>query len=151
MSIRKEKAHRISISLPQELARDLDQLLTERGFQNRSQVIAELVRQELVDHRSRQGDAVMAGTLTLVYDEAIPGLRVRLMEIARRHLDEVISSLHVMLEDDHSLEVWLVQGPVSRLHRICNEVLACRGVKTGKLTLTSAVLPPLHGRSPKSL
>lgn len=151
MATKREKVHRISISLPEELARDLDRVLEERGFQNRSQAIAELVRQELVDHKRRQGDAVMAGTLTLVYDEAVSGLRARLVDIARRHIDEVISSFHVMLEEYHTLELWLVQGPVNRLHRICNEVVACRGVKTGKLTLTSAVLPPLHPRSSESI
>jgi CopG family nickel-responsive transcriptional regulator len=143
----KEKVHRISVSLPESLCRDLDRLLEDRGFQNRSQAIADMVRQELVEDKYRQGDQVMAGTLTLVYSESINSLRAHLMDIARQHIAEVISSLHVMLEDSHTLEVWLVQGPATRLNCIRNKILACRGVKTCKLTLTAEVLPPLHARN----
>ncbi len=147
MFANKEKVQRISVSLPEGLCRDLDRLLDARGFPNRSQAIADMVRRELVDQKGRQGRQVMAGTITLVYSEEAPSLRVHLIDVARQHLPEVISSLHVMLEDFHTLEVWLVQGPVAQLHCILNKILACRGVKTARLTLTSEVLPPLHART----
>ncbi len=59
----------------------------------------------------------MAGTITIVYDESKGNLLQRLAELERRFLDEVISSLHVQLENDHRIEVLLVQGP-ARISRI---------------------------------
>jgi CopG family nickel-responsive transcriptional regulator len=40
--------------------------------------------------------------------------------------------------------VILVQGPAAKLQAITHEMLALRGVITGRLQLLTAVIPPLH-------
>jgi CopG family transcriptional regulator, nickel-responsive regulator len=42
------------------------------------------------------------------------------------------------------MEVLLVQGPANQLKMIADRLMAIKGVKTGKLTLTSMIIPPLH-------
>jgi metal-responsive CopG/Arc/MetJ family transcriptional regulator len=42
------------------------------------------------------------------------------------------------------MEVILVQGPGMTLRKICDVFASCKGVKVGKLTLTSTIIPPLH-------
>ena len=103
-----------------------------------------MVTQSALEHREDQGDTLMAGTITIVYDESKGNLLQRLAELERRYLDEVISSLHVQLENDHRIEVLLVQGPAHKLQNIADQLLALKGVKTGKLTLTTMLMPPLH-------
>ena len=60
------------------------------------------------------------------------------------YLKEVISSQHVFLEDDQSLEVLLVQGPARRLSDLCDALRKVRGVQQLRLFTTTALLPPLH-------
>ena len=66
------------------------------------------------------------------------------LAVLHQHLSEVISSLHVHLMHAHTMEVILVQGPARQLQRIADRMLTCRGVITGKLQLTTAIIPPLH-------
>ena len=113
-----DKVHRISVSLPESLTKALDQMVTDCSFVNRSQAIAQMVRDNLLDHHRQKGSQIMAGTVTLVYDEARPKLRAKLIHIQRKHIDTVISSLNVLLENYHSLEVLQVQGPVDTLNKI---------------------------------
>ncbi len=143
---KKNLAQRISVSLPSRLAAELDEMVRRRGFHNRSQAIAEMVEQQIIETRQAQDDSLMAGTITLFYDAARPGLLEKLARIEREHISECISSQHVLLEGDHIMEVVLVQGPVHRLRRITDRMLTCKGVSAGKLTLTSKILPPVHGR-----
>jgi len=56
----------------------------------------------------------------------------------------VISSQHVFLEQDQSLEVLLVQGPAVRLKQLCDALRTIRGVQQLQLVTTTALLPPLH-------
>ena len=56
----------------------------------------------------------------------------------------MISSQHVFLEEDQSLEVLLVQGPAVRLKQLCDALRAIRGVQQLQLVTTTALLPPLH-------
>ena len=135
---------RISISLPEDLHAELDLMVAERGFDSRSQAIKDMLRQHLVEHKTQTGNQVMVGTITLLYNNATKGLQKTLADLQYQHLDEVISSLHVHLEDNQTMEVILVQGPVQTLQKIGNAMITQRGVITGKLQLISALIPPLH-------
>src|SRR5580692_10161711 len=142
------KVQRISISLPEAVFRELDQLVEERGWESRSQAISVMVTQAALEHQEDKGDGIMAGTITIVYDESKGNLLQRLAELERRFINEVISSLHVQLENDHRIEVLLVQGPARILQNIADQLLSLKGVKTGKLTLTTMLMPPLHPLPP---
>jgi CopG family transcriptional regulator, nickel-responsive regulator len=148
--VSESKVQRISVSLPEAVFCELDQLVGERGWESRSQAISVMVTQAALEHREDKGDTLMAGTITIVYDESKGNLLQRLAELERRYLDEVISSLHVQLENDHRIEVLLVQGPARKLQNIADELLALKGVKTGKLTLTTMLMPPLHPLPPRA-
>jgi CopG family nickel-responsive transcriptional regulator len=138
---------RLSISLPPELVVQLDAMMAERGLPSRSQVIAELIRHELADFEARQVDPVIAGTITLIYRAESGRVRHALAQTQSAYLEEVISSQHVFLEDDQSLEVLLVQGPAARLRQLCDDLRRIRAVQQIKLVTTTALLPPLHAHS----
>lgn len=136
--------NRISISLPDDLQTDLDLMVAARGFESRSQAINDMLRQHLAAHKLDKGNEVMAGTITILYNNATRGLQKTIADLQYRHLDEVISSLHVHLADNKTMEVILVQGPAQIVQAIANEIIAIRGVITGKLQLMGAIIPPLH-------
>jgi CopG family nickel-responsive transcriptional regulator len=135
---------RLSVSLPADLLARLDSMIATRGLQNRSQTISELIRHELADHSENQEGAVIAGTITLIYRAESGRVRHALAQTQLTYLKEVISSQHVFLEEDQSLEVLLVQGPAERLRSLCDDLRKIRGVQQIKLVTTTALLPPLH-------
>jgi CopG family nickel-responsive transcriptional regulator len=135
---------RISVSLPEGLLDDLDNMIAKRGFVSRSQAMTEMINQQLAEHRSELGHGIMAGTINLVYDYSLPGLHKQLSDLQHEYVDEVISTLNVNLEHKQSLQVILVQGPADRLKQIADSMIACRGVITGKLLMSAAILPPVH-------
>lgn len=142
--VMKPGVSRISVSLPEPLLRQLDSMVAVRGFESRSQAIAEMINQQLVEHKQQLGEEIMAGTITLVYDHSTPGVQKQLAELQHAFLSEVISSLHVHLMHAHTMEVILVQGPATRLQAIADQMVTCRGVITGRLQLTTAIIPPVH-------
>ena len=141
---------RLSLSMPAVLLNRLDAMVAERGLPSRSQMIAELIRRELAEHDETQPGAVLAGTITLIYRAESGRVRHALAQAQQAYLEEVISSHHVFLEDDQSLEVLLVQGPSERLRGLCDQLRKIRGVHQLTLVTTTALLPPLHamGQSP---
>lgn len=135
---------RLSVSLPSELLMQLDAMVSERGLPSRSQMIAELIRHELAEHGEGRLGTVLAGTITLIYRAESGRVRQALAQTQYAYVKEVISSQHVILEDDQSLEVLLVQGPSERLQALCDALRKVRGVQQIKLVTTTALLPPLH-------
>ena len=135
---------RISMSLPYALLKELDRMVGERGFISRSQAIADMLHQCLIEHKRELGDDIMVGTVTLVYDNSVPGLQKQLADLQSRHIDEVISSLHVHLVRNQTMEVILVQGPAKTLQSIADQLISRRGVISGKMHLVAALIPQLH-------
>lgn len=140
---------RLSMSLPAELFRQLDMMVEERGLPSRSQLIAELIRHALAEHEAlTRPEDMLAGTITIVYAGGGGRVRQQLAETQGDYLKEVISSQHVFLEQDQSLEVLLVQGPAVRLKQLCDALRTIRGVQQLQLVSTTALLPPLHEQEP---
>jgi CopG family nickel-responsive transcriptional regulator len=135
---------RLSVSLPGELLAQLDAMVNERGLPSRSQMISELIRHALAEHGEVRTNSVLAGTVTLIYRAESGRVRHALAQTEAAYIKEVISSQHVLLEDDQSLEVLLVQGPARRLTALCDALRKVRGVQQIKLVTTTALLPPLH-------
>jgi CopG family transcriptional regulator, nickel-responsive regulator len=132
-----EPLARFSVSLPRSLLRQLDQILLEKGYTNRSLAIADMIRDQLVEHRQHQDLQEIAGTITLVYDHHKPHLQAALTDLQHEHHDLIISATHAHLDAHNCLEVLIVRGQAGVIHRIADGLIAAKGVKHGKLTVTS--------------
>jgi CopG family nickel-responsive transcriptional regulator len=135
---------RISISLPEDLLNDLDQMVEARRFNTRSHAVNDMLHQFLMEHKGDQGSDVMAGIIALFYKNNVRGLQNQLADLQSRYIDEVISSLHVQLVNNQTMEVILVQGPARKLQTIADEMISLRGVISGKIHLVAALMPQLH-------
>jgi CopG family transcriptional regulator, nickel-responsive regulator len=132
----KEGATRFSISLPSDLARELDAMAAEKGYSNRSQAVADMIRAQLVEHRQSAGGHI-AGTITLLFDHHKPRLQGLLTDVQHDHTDLIVSTLHVHLDHDNCLEVIVVRGDGTRIRQLANQLIAAKGVKHGRLTVTA--------------
>ncbi len=139
----RETTARISISLPDALQSELDNMVLERGYESRSKAVSDMLRQSLVEHKRQTSEETLVGTITILYMNSTKGLQEKLADLQYQYLDEVISSLHVNLADKKTMEVMLVQGSAKKVQRIADEIVTLRGVVTGKLQLLAALMPPI--------
>lgn len=137
MSKENVSVSRFSVSLKSGLLRQLDKMVKEKGYDNRSLAIADMVRDQLVGHRQEDGNAEVAGTVTLVYDHHKPHVQESLTEIQHDYRESIISTLHVHLDHHNCLEVLVVRGKASQVKAIADRVIGAKGVKHGKLSITS--------------
>ena len=133
----KESVTRFSVSLPASLARGLDRMAREKGYDNRSLAVADMIRAQLVEHHQQFGDREIAGSITLVYDHHHHHLQDLLTDLQHEHRKVIISALHSHLDHDHCLEVLAVRGHAKAIKKLADELIAAKGVKHGKLAITS--------------
>ncbi len=133
----KENAARISFSLPPPLMEQMDEMISQRGYSNRSQAISDMIRGKLVEHQQRSGTGIIAGTITLVYDHHKPHLQETLTHIQHDHHDVILSTVHVHLDHHNCLEVLIVRGKAALIRKMADELIASKGVKHGTLTVTT--------------
>ncbi len=135
--MKEEGVERFSLSLKKGLLRQLDRMVREKGYTNRSLAVADMIRDHLVEHRQELGDTEAAGTVTLVYDHHQPHVQESLTEIQHKFRSTIVSTLHVHLDHHNCLEVLVVRGKASEIKSIADRLIAAKGVKHGKLSITS--------------
>jgi len=129
---------RFGISIDEKLLASFDKLIEIKGYHNRSEAIRDLIRSSLVELKLEVGDEDMVGTVTLVYNHHVRDLAEKLTEHQHRHHHEVISSLHVHLDAHNCLEVLILRGKAAEIKQISDELIGVKGVKHGKLVMTTA-------------
>lgn len=136
---------RFTISLDDGLAAEFDQLIAQRGYDNRSEAVRDLLRAHLDKLReSRDLDGACVGNLSYVYNHHERELAERLMGIQHAHHDLVVSTMHVHLDHDHCLETVILKGPARAVRRCADAIAAERGVRHGSLNLVMVDVTAPH-------
>lgn len=128
---------RFGISADERLLEKFDALIAEKGYVNRSEAIRDLMRNALVDEQWAVGEEEAVGTVTLVYDHHASDLAERLTEQQHSHHHEIISALHIHLDERHCLEVVVLRGRARDIARLASALVGTKGVKHGKFVATT--------------
>ena len=128
---------RFGVSLDSDLLDKFDSLCKEKSYKTRSEAIRDLIRSMLVQRQWENSDGEVAGTLTLVYDHHASGLAQKLTELQHDSHAVILSTMHVHLDHHNCLEVLILKGPGDAIKRLSDRLISTKGVKHGKLTLTT--------------
>jgi len=131
------KTIRFGVSLDADLLKKFDVLCDEQSYQTRSEAIRDLIRNTLVRQEWETGDHEIVGTLSMVYDHHQSHLAQRLTELQHEDHDLILSSLHLHLDHDNCFEVLVLKGAADRIRNLGQKLISTKGVKHGKLTLTT--------------
>jgi len=131
---------RIGVAIDSELLGKFDELIGARGYTNRSEAFRDLIRDELVRKSWESAESEVVGTVTLVYDHHVRMLNEKLTDLQHDHHRNILSTLHVHLDHDNCLEVLIVKGKAGTVQKIADALISTKGVKHGRLTLTTTGL-----------
>lgn len=132
---------RIGVSLEPELLRELDVIVKERGYANRSQALRDLIRTVLIRRRWESKRSPVVATVTVMYDHRSGGITKRLLEKQHEFYHRIKSSTHVHLSQESCLEVLVAQGKGTQLNRLVNELRGIKGVLHAEAVMASPELP----------
>jgi CopG family transcriptional regulator, nickel-responsive regulator len=127
---------RTGISLDSELLARFDRTIAQKGYGSRSEAIRDLVRELAVATDVAQ-DKIVVATLTVVYDHHRPKLSEQLIEAQHHYHGKVLATTHIHLDAHNCLEVIIVKGRGTEVQELADQILTLRGVKHGKLVMTT--------------
>lgn len=128
---------RIGVAIDSDLLTKFDELIAQRGYTNRSEAFRDLIRDELVEKSWEEPDSEVVGSVTLVYDHHVRMLNEKLIDMQHDYHHNILSTLHVHLDHDNCLEVLVVKGKAERVRKLADALIATKGVKHGRLTITA--------------
>jgi len=126
---------RIGVSLEKELLAAFDRLIVKRGYPSRSEAIRDLIRQQISTERLADPKAQAVAAVFLVYEHHSTRLMGMLADLQHSHFLQVISSMHIHLDEHNCLEVIVLRGPVAEINKTAENIISLKGVKLGRINL----------------
>jgi CopG family nickel-responsive transcriptional regulator len=135
-----EQVERIGVSLERKLLSDFDALISEQGYQNRSEAIRDLIRQQLNSRRVSDPKTEAVAVVYLVYDHHSTKLMEKLTDLQHSCLLQIICSMHIHLDAHDCMEIIVFRGPVGQINKVAENILSKKGVKLGRVNFITTEL-----------
>ncbi len=140
----KEPLVRFSVAIGGELLQKFDRYREQHRHPNRSEAVRGLMRAALIEEVMAHDESEAMGVVTLIYDHHVSRIVRRLTDLQHHHLDQVVTTTHVHLDEQRCLEVILLRGPAREIRSLADDLIGTKGVETGRLVLASAKPVPSH-------
>ncbi|MFB6319540.1 nickel-responsive transcriptional regulator NikR [Saccharicrinis sp. FJH54] len=126
---------RFGVSLEEDLLNDLDHIVTEQRFPNRSRALRYLINQYKVD-KGLEEEAQVTGAIVLVYDHRIARLHAEIAGLMHEYNCMVLSSQHIHIDAQNCIETIAVRGSYQKVEKLGNKLQAIKGIRHGKLVVS---------------
>jgi CopG family nickel-responsive transcriptional regulator len=138
---------RVTITIDDELAEELDHFMAGRGYANRSEAIRDLARSGLQQAATEvAGARPCVAALVYTYDHESRELPKRLTRDFHARHDLAHTTLHVHLDHENCLEVTVLKGRGAEVQKFAEHIIAERGVRHGHVVYLPADGTHSHGR-----
>ena len=127
---------RVGVSFEPELLSKFDAMIRGKGYASRSEALRDLARESILKDEVALGEGDVVGTLTILYDHERGDVTHRLLHIQHDHHAEVLSTLHVHVDERNCLEVLVLRGKASDVKHLAEGIRAIKGVLYGELVMT---------------
>ncbi len=124
----------ISVSLPNDLLKDLDAILGKERSAVRSEVVRQAIRTYLIEYKELgklKGNII--ATVTVLYDKK--ETNEELSKLRNEFRDMITAIFHSHLTETSCLEVMVIKGPAKRLKNLIDELKANKPVRQIKFSI----------------
>ncbi len=137
---------RVTITIDDGLATELDRFMATRGYANRSEAIRDLTRSGLQQAATEvAGARPCIAALIYVYDHEMRELAQRLTHDYHERQDLAQTTLHMHLDHESCLEVTVLKGRGADVQELADHIIAERGVRHGRVIYLPAGATHSHG------
>jgi len=137
--VRNDDLVRFSVSLPRGLLAKLDERVLSRGDTTRSELVRDMIREQILESQWSEGTEDMVGVLTITYNHHQRMLTNRLMHLQHHRYINVLCTTHVHLDHETCLEAIILKGRPREIERLGEEIAGLKGVKLARLTRATKI------------
>ena len=130
---------RITITVDDDLMREIDRIASLRGYQNRSEAIRDLTRAGLRQTLLEVDPAKECiAAVAYIYNHEARELSKRLTRSFHDHHALSLATLHIHLDQHSCMEVNVLKGQSGDVQHFSEHVLAERGVRNGQVMMMAS-------------
>lgn len=126
-----DKVVRTGISFEPKLLRMFDKFIKDKGYNNRSEAINDIIRDRLTHHHEKE----IVGTIKVIYDQRAGHYSKNVSNLQHDYHCQIVSSMHTYIDHHTCLELIVVKGKPDRVNKLFKKIKETEGVKQSQLIL----------------
>ena len=126
-----DKVVRTGISFEPKLLKMFDKFTKDKGYNNRSEAINDIIRDRLSHHHESE----IIGTIKVIYDQRAGHYGKNVSNLQHDYHCQIVSSMHTYLDHHTCLELIVVKGKLERMNKLFKKIRGTKGVKKVELIL----------------
>lgn len=126
---------RFTVSLDTELLAAFDRHISDKGYDNRSEAIRDLIRDLLIDTKLQKDDLPVSAVLTVVCDQETTDLTMRLRDALGEADALVRATMNFRIDQQRDGMIVALKGSTTQVQKLSNQIQAMRGITQGNLTV----------------
>ena len=134
---------RMSFSIEEELFDQLEVLLAQAGYDNRSEFIRDMIRKQLTRKQCSESGKVI-GTISVLCNLKNSAIEAKLMKIVDQACTETLGISRFALNENFSTAMISVTGTGHDIRELVNSIRRQKGVIQAEFVITSAGAFPGH-------
>jgi len=133
-----EEMVRFSVSMPEDLAREFDRWVDGKKLKNRSDALRQIIRSYIGQAMWEIPEGEAYGTFTFSYDHHSKDSSREIMRLQHDFGESIVCTTHVHIDHDTCMEVVLLRGATSEIHRFVEAASSLGCIRVG----VPSLLPP---------
>ena len=126
-----DKVVRTGISFEPKLLKMFDRFIKDKGYNNRSEAINDIIRDRLAHHH----ESGIIGTIKIIYDQRAGHYGKNVSNLQHDYHCQIVSSMHTYLDHHTCLELIVVKGKLERVNKLLKKIKETEGVREAQLIL----------------
>jgi CopG family nickel-responsive transcriptional regulator len=131
---------RITITIDNQLYKEIEKLAEARGYQNRSEIVRDLVRAGISETKEASPSGDCIASVVYIYDQQTRDLPQRLAHAFQRAHDLSVATMRISLDHESCMEVAVLRGKSKSVQQLANTIIAERGTRHGRITMIPATI-----------
>lgn len=134
--MKKNRLVRMSFSIEEELYDQLETLLAQSGYDNRSEFIRDMIRKQLT-RKLCSVDGKVLGTISVLCDLNSSGIEAKLSGVLDHAAPRTLGMSRFALDENSSTVMITVEGIGSDIRELVNSIRKLKGIIQAEFVITS--------------
>ncbi|MBN8912881.1 MAG: nickel-responsive transcriptional regulator NikR [Rhizobiales bacterium] len=131
---------RVTITIDNQLYDEIEKLAQARGYQNRSEIVRDLVRAGISETKDDHPSGECIASVVYVYDQKTRDLPQRLAHAFQQAHDLSVATMRISLDHESCMEVAVLRGKSKAVQQLANAIISERGTRHGRITMIPATI-----------
>ncbi|MEM4575973.1 MAG: nickel-responsive transcriptional regulator NikR [Candidatus Nezhaarchaeales archaeon] len=129
---------RFGVSLPPDVAKEFDEVISKMGYKNRSKAILDAVKSFLAELKwTTGGSEKVVGSLSFLYDHEVKGLEDYLTDVEHEFRHVITATLHIHVGDKICHKIIAIEGSAEDIKKLALKIASKKGVEQLKVNIAT--------------